>query len=88
MLWGRQKNRDNCIRHKKRRKDKHMRMSLEQQLDGMVTVCINTEKPSPVLSLLSGHQIRLYHVDAEEDMLEITIDLDDFKRTQHVIKNK
>ena len=71
----------------KYRKDKYVRLSLEQQLDGMVTLCITSNRPSEVLSLLSEYQIRMHHISSEKTMLQITIDLDDFKRTQRLLRD-
>ena len=87
ILWSRWKNRGNYIQHKKYRKDKYVRLSLEQQLDGMVTLCITSNRPSEVLSLLSEYQIRMHHISSEKTMLQITIDLDDFKRTQRLLRD-
>ena len=83
MLRGRRKQKNNYIQNKGR----YTRMSLEQQLEGMVTLCVQTDAPHQVLARLSESHIVLYHVAAEKNVLYVTIELSDFKRTQRILRD-
>ncbi len=83
MLRGRRKQKKNYIQNKGR----HTRLSLEQQLEGMVTLSVQTDAPHQVLARLSGSQVVLYHVATEKNVLYVTIELSDFKRTQRILRD-
>ena len=87
MLWGRRRTGKNRVQNKKNRKKKRIHMSLEQQLEGMVTLGVQTQRPTEVLTLLSGNGVVLYHVSADDGMLYATIDLENFKRTQRLLRD-
>ncbi len=83
MRHSNERSRHNATRHSRR----HKRMNLEQQLEGMVMLEIPTTTPQQILSLLSGNGIVLYHVETTADALYITIVLDDFKRTNKLLRH-
>ena len=84
MLHGKRQAEKNHI-HKKRRRE---RMNLEQQLEGMVTLGMPAHSSSQVLALFSGSGIVLYHVAVEGEQLYITLELDDFRRAQRLLRDR
>ena len=63
-------------------------MNLEQQLEGMVTLGMPAHSSSQVLALFSGSGIVLYHVAVEGEQLYITLELDDFRRAQRLLRDQ
>ena len=69
---------------------KHLKkssLSLEQQLDGMVTLHIQKCTPEQILTMLSTENIPLFQITMEKQKFYFSIYLDDFKAVQRILRS-